>query len=91
MTTITDAAVRDHVLVRRASRSPMVLGSAFKTWCRRCRSAHQLAAQLGRLDDHRLADIGLVRRTRQVGWTTAARGSDPAPVFHSTYEPGEAQ
>ncbi len=91
MTIINDATVHDHLLVWRASRLPMILGSAFRDWYRRSRSARELATQLGRLDAQRLADIGLVRRTRHVGWTMTARGSDPMPVFHSTYEPGEAQ
>lgn len=91
MTIITDDALRDRVLVRRTNRSLMTLGSAFKSWYRRRRSARELATQLDRLDTHRLEDIGLVRRTRQIGWTPAARGSDPMPLFHSTYEPGEAQ
>lgn len=91
MTILTDIPMRNDIIAARTSRIFSGPALAVVNWCTQGRSAHELKTQLDKMDDHRLEDIGLVRRTRQVGWTTSVRGGEPTPVFHSTYEQGAGQ
>lgn len=52
---------------------------------------HRAQLQLDRLDDVRLADLGLARHVVQVGWRSTVRGAEPLPVMKNVYEPLAAE
>jgi hypothetical protein len=50
-------------------------------------ATERMLLELDCLDEFRLADLGLVRHEKHVGWQSTVRGAEPVPVIRRRYGP----